>query len=251
MYIYQVIVNYDVEAVKENFKTIAMMLKAESKISEPAAHLENITDLHENFIPGSEIHRPRRAHLCTSSEILSGNCFCRSCRDCRRAEATAADSGDNSSISRFIYPPPPTFSDEGQTLAIMDMEKLKKMQQSVRIGELDLCNPSTGSSGQRAIEAPHPEAPSNFNSSIANPVSRVCIDSSVCRSYKSYFTTSRCGKTGRAGTRCRHADKWATVERAHREERSRRCTRARVWTTRSCRRRSRSSMSSLSKLLRR
>ena len=96
MYIYQVIVNYDVEAVKENFKTIAMMLKAESKISEPAAHLENITDLHENFIPGSEIHRPRRAHLCTSSEILSGNCFCRSCRDCRRAEATVADSGNSS-----------------------------------------------------------------------------------------------------------------------------------------------------------
>lgn len=38
MYIYQVTVNDDVEAVKENFKTIAMMLKAESKISEPAAH---------------------------------------------------------------------------------------------------------------------------------------------------------------------------------------------------------------------
>jgi hypothetical protein len=35
----------------------------------------------------------------------------------------------------------PGILDEGQTLAIMDMEKLKKMQQSVRIGEF---NPLSG-----------------------------------------------------------------------------------------------------------
>jgi hypothetical protein len=53
----------------------------------------------------------------------------------------AADAGENSSVSTSIHLPPPTFSDEGQTLPIMDMEKLKKMQQSVRIGELNLGGP--------------------------------------------------------------------------------------------------------------